>query len=108
MVGANWEGYVIENLLSAAPPQTKANFYRTSAGAEIDLVLEPPGERGLWAIEIKRGLTPSLSKGFHYARANLGPKRAFIVYSGEESYPIAANIEAIGLREMAALLTELT
>ena len=108
VVGASWEGFVIENLLSAAPPLTKASFYRTSAGAEIDLVLEPSGERGLWAIEIKYGLMPNLSKGFHHARADLRPKRTFIVYSGSERYPKTAEIEAIGLREMAATLAELT
>ena len=108
LVGASSEGFVIENLLSVAPPLTKTSFYRTSAGAEIDLVLEPSGERGLWAIEIKYGLRPNLSKGFHHARADLRPKRTFIVYSGSEPYPITAEIEAIGLREMAATLAELT
>jgi hypothetical protein len=51
------------------------SFYRTSAGAEIDLVLEMPGKHGLWAIEIKRGLSPSPGKGFIIARADLKPKR---------------------------------
>ena len=57
VVGASWEGFIIENLLSAAPDSTNASFYRTGAGAEIDLVLEFPGGRR-WAIEIKRGLRP--------------------------------------------------
>lgn len=43
VVGASWEGFVIENLLSVAPDRTRAHFYRTAAGAEIDLVLELPG-----------------------------------------------------------------
>ena len=55
VVGASWEGFVIENLLAVAPPRTMASFYRTLAGAEIDLLLELPGKRGPWAIEIKRG-----------------------------------------------------
>ena len=105
VVGASWEGFVIENLLSVAPPRTRASFYRTAAGAEIDLVLELPGNRGLWAIEIKRALAPSLGKGFHHARADLQPARTFVVCAGEERYPITENIEAIGLREMAELVT---
>jgi predicted AAA+ superfamily ATPase len=106
VVGASWEGFVIENLLAAAPPQAIASFYRTSAGAEIDLVLQMPGGRGLWAIEIKRGLSPSLGRGFTIAREDLEPKRSFVVYSGDERYPISGEVEAIGLHELAALLAQ--
>ena len=107
VVGTSWEGFVIENLLSAAPPQTRASFYRTSAGAEIDLLLELPGTHGLWAIEIKRGLTARMEKGFHHARADLGPAKSFVVYSGEERYPLGPEIEAIGVRELAQNLATL-
>ena len=104
VVSASWEGFVIENLLAVAPPRTMASFYRTLAGAEIDLLLELPGKRGPWAIEIKRGLSAGPGRGFHHAREDVKPERAFIVYSGEERYPIAKDVEAIGLREMASLL----
>ena len=100
VAGGSWEGFVVENLLSAAPERTVPSFYRTSAGAEIDLLLEMPGTE-LWAIEIKRGLSPNLEKGFHHARADLKPTRSFIVYSGKERYPKADGVEAIGLRELA-------
>lgn len=106
VVGASWEGFVIENLLAAAPPQTMASFYRTSAGAEIDLVLELPDKRGLWAIEIKRGLTTRPGKGFHNAREDLKPEQSFVVYPGEGSHPLTKDVEAIGLREMAVVLEE--
>lgn len=106
VVGASWEGFVIENLLATAPPRTLASFYRTSAGAEIDLVLELPGKGGLWAVEIKRGLSATPRRGFHNAREDLKPKRSFVVYSGEARYPITEDIEAIGPREMATLLKE--
>lgn len=107
VVGASWEGFVIENLLATAPDQTTASFYRTAAGAEIDLVLELPGNHGLWAIEIKRSLTASLGKGFHNAREDLKPKRSFIVYAGEDRYPVTKDITAIGVTEMASLLAEI-
>jgi len=103
VVGASWEGFVIESLLSAAPTRTVASFYRTSAGAEIDLVLEVPN-RGKWAIEIKRGLSPRAEKGFHIACADIKPDRRFIVYSGHGRYPLSTELEVIGLREMATLL----
>ena len=104
VAGPSWEGFVIENLLAAAHPRTRAGFYRTAAGAEIDLVLEVPGFRRPLAIEIKRGLAPSLGKGFHSAHADLAPERAFVVYAGSERYPVGESTEVIGLPEMARLL----
>jgi predicted AAA+ superfamily ATPase len=106
VVGESWEGFVIENLLAAAPWETFASFYRTSAGAEIDLVLEIPGN-GLWAIEIKRGLAARPEKGFHIACEDLKPARRFLVNAGEDRYPISKNLEAIGLKELATMLAAL-
>jgi len=103
VVGLSWEGMVIENLLAVAPGRTAASFYRTSAGAEIDLVLDIP-KRGRWAIEIKRGLAPKLEKGFHFACEDLAPDRRFVVYSGSDTYKVDAKVEAIGLRAMAEML----
>ena len=104
VVGPSWEGFVIENLLAVAPPRTMASFYRTQAGAEIDLLLEIPGKRGPWAIEIKRGLSPRLGKGFHHAREDVRPERAFVVHPGEERYPVSKDVEAVGLREMVSII----
>jgi predicted AAA+ superfamily ATPase len=105
VVGPSWEGFVIENLLAVAPERTLASFYRTSAGAEIDFVLDlPKGER--WAIEIKRGLTPKPERGFHVACEDLQPARRFVVYSGDARFPVSADLEAIGLRELAEMLGE--
>ena len=104
VVGPSWEGFVIENLLAVAPPRTMASFYRTQAGAEIDLLLEIPGKRGPWAIEIKRGLSARLGKGFHHAREDVRPERAFLVHPGEERYPVTKDVEAVGLREMMTLV----
>lgn len=106
VVGPSWEGFAIENLMSVVPPRTSASFYRTSAGAEIDLLLELPGRRGLWAIEIKHGLSANPRRGFHNAREDLNPHRSFVVYSGEDRYPVAGGIEAIGLKDMTALVNE--
>jgi len=103
VVGPSWEGFVVENLLAAAPVRTVAGFYRTSAGAEIDLVLDVP-KRGRWAIEIKSGLGPKLERGFHVACDDLEPARRFVVYSGSDRYPMGDRIEAIGARDLAAEL----
>lgn len=103
VAGQSWEGLVMENLLAAAPAGTAAYFYRTAAGAEMDLVLDFGGGKR-WAIEIKRGLAPKLSHGFHYAVADLKPAASWVVYSGPYSFPIATGVEAIGLQELMSLL----
>ena len=96
VVGLSWEGFAIENLLAVAPDETRAGFYRTSAGAEIDLLLEMPGDQ-LWAVEFKRGLAPKLEKGFHQAREDVKPHRSFVVYSGRDRYNLANGVEALSL-----------
>ena len=106
IVGASWEGFVIENLLSVAPDRTLPSFYRTSAGAEIDLILEFPGLSEKWAIEIKSGSAPKPTKGFYNALEDIEPDRSFVVYAGDERYPIAEGVDAIGVSEMAQMLLE--
>jgi hypothetical protein len=101
IVGASWEGFAIENILAAAPEQTKASFYRTAAGAEIDLILELGGQYGTWAIEIKRGLTAKPTRGFYQGLADVKPNKVFVVHAGRDRYPLEVGVEAIGLHELA-------
>ena len=108
VVGASWEGFVIENLLSIVPDRTLASFYRTSAGAEVDLVLEFPGQQEKWAVEIKRGLSVKLGRGFYSAIEDIQPDRSFVVTAGEERYPISEGVEAIGVAKIAELLSSMT
>ena len=107
IVGVSWEGYVIETLLSASPEGTEAGFYRTAAGAEIDLLLSLPGGR-LWAIEIKRSLSPKPDRGFYQACADVKPERGFVVYPGSERYPTREGVEAIPPAELARSLAGLS
>jgi predicted AAA+ superfamily ATPase len=106
VVGSSWEGFVIENLLAAAPDLTVASFYRTSAGAEADLVLEIPGQ-GLWAIDIKRGLSARPEKGFYNACEDLKPARRLAINAGSERYWIGEKVESIALKDMANQLAGL-
>ncbi|MBI2307269.1 MAG: ATP-binding protein [Rhodocyclales bacterium] len=103
VVGASWEGFVVENLIAAAPEGVAAHFYRSSGGAEVDLLLVWPDDRR-WAIEIKRSLSPKLERGFHAACADLAPERKFVVYPGSERYPLAEDIEALPLTALAEML----
>ncbi|OHC80267.1 MAG: ATPase [Rhodoferax sp. RIFCSPLOWO2_12_FULL_60_11] len=106
VVGASWEGFVIENLINAAPVLSVPGFYRTSGGAEIDLVLElPGGER--WAIEVKRSRAAKPARGFYEACGDIKPARRFVVHAGSERFPISEDVQAIGLRELADNLSQL-
>ncbi len=101
VAGLSWEGMAIENLVAIAGRAAEASFYRTSGGAEVDLVLGWADGRE-WAIEIKRSLAPKLERGFHSALADLEPERSFVVYPGSDRYRLGASTEAIGLAELCA------
>lgn len=98
VVGGSWEGFVVENLLSILPRRATPYFYRTSAGAEIDLVVEITPKRRI-AIEIKRSLSPVLSKGFYQACSDLDIREQYIVYPGQESYPLSKTVQVMSLQE---------
>ncbi|HEY3453630.1 MAG TPA: ATP-binding protein [Bryobacteraceae bacterium] len=106
VAGPSWEGFVIENLLAAAPPGSKAWFYRTAEGAEIDLLLEL-GAAGRWAIEVKRSLSnPKPSKGFHLASDDVKATRQLVVYPGQEPYRIDAKTEVMPLDRLVRSLSK--
>lgn len=105
VVGGSWEGFVIEQLLAAAPEGVEGYFYRTSSGAEIDLVLTFPGGR-IWTVEVKRSLKPQPERGFHHANEDLGPERRFVVYPGVETYPLGNGAQAIPPAALSRMLTE--
>ncbi len=103
VIGASWEGFVLENLLACAPQGTQAYFYRTSGGAEIDLLLELPGSQ-LWTIEVKRSLSPKLERGFYAACEDIKPAQRWVVYPGQESYPLKEGIEVVPLAVLCGKL----
>lgn len=104
VIGGSWEGLVIENLIGVAGQGVEPSFYRTSGGAEVDLVLTWPDGRE-WAIEVKRTLAPKLERGLRSALADIKPERVFIVYPGTDRYRLATGVEAIGLAELCAELS---
>ena len=103
VAGASWEGFVVETLIAASPEGTQAHFFRTAAGAEIDLLLDLPGGR-LWAVEIKRSAAPKIERGFHIACDDLGPERRIVVHAGAEAFPMPHDVEAMPLRAVAEAL----
>lgn len=99
VVGSSWEGFVLENLLSCLPLGFTPWFYRTSAGAEIDLVIEK-NSKERYAIEIKRSQAPSVSKGFHLGCEDIKATKRFIVYPGKERFPVTKEVTAIPILDI--------
>ena len=94
--GKSWEGFVIETIINALPSGPHPFFYRTSAGAEIDLVIEF-GLDEYWAVEIKASRTPTLKKGFHMACEDLNVNRKFVVYTGDDVFPSSHDTTILSL-----------
>jgi predicted AAA+ superfamily ATPase len=104
--GSSWEGFVLEQLVNAAP-HAQASFYRTSNGAEVDLVLEFRSGQ-TWVIEIKRSTAPTVSKGFYLAATDLRATRKLLVAPVEQPYPMQEGIEVMNLLVALRLVGEQT
>lgn len=102
VAGGSWEGFVIENLMAVAPNGTEPYFYRTNGGAEIDLLLRFGKE--LWALEVKRSSAPSLTRGFHHACDDVKPTARWLVYPGEEAFPLREGVTALSLADLMSRL----
>lgn len=105
IVGASWEGWVLEQIVQLLPSPWQLSFYRTAAGAEIDVVVERGNKR--IGFEIKFSSAPTLSKGFWSAVSDLGLERAYVIAPVETGYPLGQNVEvvsAVDLKELCAAL----
>jgi uncharacterized protein len=103
VVGGSWEGFVIENIISVLPRHASYGFYRTAGGAEIDLVINL-GKEELWAIEIKRGTVPTISKGFYSACEDLKPTKKVVVHGGDDNFPLSKEVHALSLKTILSKL----
>lgn len=101
-LGASWEGFVIEQVIAALDP-IECGFYRTSAGAEIDLVMRLRGHAAPVAVEVKYSSTPKPTRGFWNALDDLGIERAFVIHPGKEEYPLDARVTAWPATRIAGL-----
>jgi uncharacterized protein len=103
VIGSSWEGFVIEQIAGLLPEKTEIYFYRTSAGAEVDLLFFDKKHSPV-AVEIKYSLSPAVTKGFRIACNDLTCKKSFIVYPGEEMYPLGDSTYTIPIEKLHALL----
>lgn len=99
VIGKSWEAFVVENLHSVLPRRAETYFYRTSAGAEIDLVIRMPSSE-VWAIEIKHGLAPKLGKHYSATCDDVRADRKYVVYGGDDHFPVGADVQMISLGKL--------
>ncbi len=106
VLGKSWEGFVIENIHSILPKRAETYFYRTGAGAEIDLIIKLPTSE-IWAVEIKYGVAPKLNK--HYSRIceDAGATQKYIIYGGNDEFPVSNDVTVISLRGLMQKLISL-
>jgi predicted AAA+ superfamily ATPase len=102
-LGSSWEGFVIEQIRSLLPANKDVYFYRTNAGAEIDLLFFDEKNAPV-AIEIKYSLSPVVSRGFWNAYEDLACQKGFVVYPGDEIYPIGKNLLVLPLKEITQII----
>lgn len=112
VAGGSWEGYVLEQVTGCLRPDQTAYFYRTSNGAELDVVIEAGG-RVAGAVEIKLANAPTLSRGTHTALTDLGHPPLLVVTPGgtepgADDYPLAEGIFVCSARTLPEHLHRLT
>jgi uncharacterized protein len=96
VLGKSWEGFAVENIQSILPGRAETYFYRTAAGAEIDLVIKMPSSE-IWAIEIKHGVAPKLGKHYSQTCDDVGATHKYILYGGEDEFPVGNDVKIISL-----------
>ena len=105
VIGSSWEGFIIEQIAGLLPERTEIYFYRTGAGAEIDLFFFDKKSSPV-AVEIKYSLNPGITKGFRNACEDLACTKKFIIYPGKEMYPLGEGAYALPVSKLHILLEE--
>jgi len=106
IVGMSWEGFCIEQILSQLPHGWGSFFYRTQAGAEVDLILQRRFGDAPIFVEFKYCQSPKLTKGFWQAKTDLQPKACYVVFPGTQSYPLGESVEVLSLSEIDKIWQE--
>lgn len=102
-LGASWEGFWLEQIICLVADNSQAYFYRTHAGAEMDLILVRPGSQ-IVAVEIKYTASPKITKGFYEAFTEAKCQRGYILYAGNERYNLAKNIVALPVNQVKEII----
>jgi hypothetical protein len=93
-VGASWEGFVLEELIGLAG-ERNAYYWRTQAGAELDLLLLLRGRR--IGVEVKYADAPAMTRSMHVNLESLKLDRLYVIYPGTEAYLLRPGVEVLPL-----------
>lgn len=105
-LGMSWEGFCMEQILSQIPRSWNVSFYRSQAGAEIDLVLQQRYGQPPIFIEFKYSQSPKPLRGFWEAKNDLQPKACYLIYPGSQHYQISNSVEVLPLSQIDKIWIE--
>jgi len=100
-LGASWEGFLLEQVLQLAQPD-EAHFWATHQGAGLDLLMFKHGRRV--GVEFKRADAPKLTPSMRIALDDLHLDRLIVIYPGNKSYPLAANVKVVPAATVAGFV----
>jgi predicted AAA+ superfamily ATPase len=102
-LGASWEGYAVEEVLSQLQPD-QAYFWATHQGAELDLLLFKNGRR--LGIEVKRADAPTLTPSMRSALADLKLEQLIVLYPGSQAYELEPRVRVLPIDALAGATVE--
>ena len=102
-VGASWEGFALEQVLSRIRP-AEVYFWATHGGAELDLLFFSGGKR--YGVEFKFSDAPRATRSMHVAVEDLSLERLWVVYPGSEQYPVDEQISVLPLQLVDCIAQE--
>jgi predicted AAA+ superfamily ATPase len=102
--GASWEGFCIEQICNHLPAGASVSFYRTAAGAELDVVVETGRETT--GFEIKFSSAPKVSKGFWQACEDIGVHKAYVMAPVQEGWAMAKDVQVVSPLDIPMLLSK--
>ena len=103
-LGFSWESFAMEEILLLTDLDQDAYFFKTHAGAELDLMLIRGGHR--YGIEFKYQDAPRTTRSMHTIIKDLNLKRLWIVYPGNRAYPLGESIDVVPLSQMDQVLVQ--
>lgn len=102
IAGRSWEGFVVEQVATLLPADAQMGFYRTAAGAEIDVIIEHRSRK--IGVEVKFSAAPKPTRGFWQAIDDLGLERAYVVAPVQRRYPLSDRVEVIPVTELSTVI----
>ena len=98
LMGASWEGYVIEELIRLLKPEL-AHFWRTHNGAELDLFMIKDGKR--LGVECKHVDAPKITLSMRTALTDLKLDWLWVIYPGEKRFKLEERVEVMPVSALA-------